>query len=61
MYLVSVDDSPEESLAGVAAHPPVVKVRDGGVTADGAGDSGFACKEKKQSAGPETTRQTDTQ
>ena len=34
IYLVSVDDSPEESLAGVAAHPPVVKVRDRGVTAD---------------------------
>ena len=34
IYLVSVDDSPEESLAGVAAHPPVVKVGDRGVTAD---------------------------
>ena len=35
-YLVSVDNSSEESLTGVAAHPPVVKVWDRSVTTDGA-------------------------
>ena len=42
VYLVRVDDSPEEGLAGVAAHPPVVKVRDRGVAAHRTGDSRFA-------------------
>ena len=54
IYLVSVDDSPEESLAGVAAHPPVVKVRDGRVAADRTWDSWFPWK-------IETLKQSDNQ
>ena len=32
-YLISVDDSPEESLAGVAAHTTVVEMGNSGITA----------------------------
>ena len=43
-YLVGVDDSPEEGFAGVAAHPPVVEVRNCRVATHRAGDPRLAYK-----------------